>query len=119
MRAKEFINEANRKPLRKSVKSASANLTTYDQLNNNNDPYLAYRFGLALASSPECEMSSEGPIGSSFTMIDYTDADKKIRKGAEKHMGVKSNLNTGPSTELDNTNLVSPISKPKKNKYGI
>jgi hypothetical protein len=120
MRASEFISESNRKPLRKSLKNASVNLTTYDALDNNNDPYLAYRFGIALAPSPESNMDSRGPIGSSFSMIDYTDADAKIRKGAEKIIGVKSSSQTGSkSKELDNTNVISPIAKPKKNKYGV
>lgn len=120
MRASEFISESNKKPLRKSLKNASPNLTTYDSLDNNNDPYLAYRFGLALAPSPDGHIDARGPIGSSFSMIDYTDADAKIRKGAEKTIGVKSSSNTGSkSKELDNTNIVSPVAKTKKNKYGI
>lgn len=119
MRAKEFIRE-DRRPLRKALVQASPNLTTYDFLDNNNHPYLAYRFGVALAPAPDDRGYSEGPIGSRFTMIDYTDGDAEIRKAAEKKMGITSSSGTGNgSNELDNVNTVSPITpkgpvKPKR-----
>lgn len=125
MRAKEFINEDNkaRKPMRKTTKNAIPNQTSYDALDNNNNPYLAYRFGIALASSPDPDnLYPKGPIGSDFSTIDYSDADAEIRKGAEKLMGVKPSRSTGKgSEELPNNviNKVSPTAKPKKNKYGV
>lgn len=109
MRAWEFINE-DRGPLRKALVNAIPNLTTYDQLDNNNHPYLAYRFGVALAPAPADMGHSEGPIGSRFTMIDYSDGDAKIRKAAEKKMGIKSSTGTGAgSEELNSINTQSPI----------
>lgn len=120
MRAKEFINEAHRTELRKGVKHASANLTCYDALDNNASPYKAYRFGVALAGSPDHTMDRNGPIGSNFSMLDYTDADAEIRKGAEKVMGITSPKGTGKSRELtDVVNAISPVATIKKNKYGI
>lgn len=124
MRAKEFINETkNRKPLRKGVSQSMSNLTSYDSLDNNNAPYLAYRFGIALAGSPDNDdnMYKNGPIGSNFNMIDYSDGDTEIRKGAEKRMGVKSSRTTGKgSKEVDElVNKVSPVAQPKRNKYGV
>lgn len=123
MRAKEFIPESrDRKPLRKSVSQSMSNLTTYGQLNNNNNPYLAYRFGIALAGSPTHDMPKKGPIGSDFVMADYSDADTEIRKGAEKIMGIHSSRTTGKgSQELDDSiiNKVSPTAKPKRNRYGV
>jgi hypothetical protein len=122
MRAKEFINE-NTKPFRKAVKQSLPNLTSSSQLDNNNHPYLAYRFGVMLASSPDCsDKYDEGPIGSDFTMIDYTDGDAEIRKTAAKKMGIKFNKGTGKgSRELSNSviNKASPVPKSKKNKYGV
>lgn len=109
MRASEFIKE-DRSPLRKALVQAAPNLTTYDHLDNNNHPYLAYRFGVALAPSPNDMGYSEGPIGSRFTMIDYTDGDAEIRKAAEKKMGFKSSSGTGKgSEELPTVNTQSPI----------
>lgn len=122
MRANEFITETKAKEkLRKGARTSLANLTTYDQLNNNNSPYAAYRFGLALACSPHGKMPRLGPIGGSLVMVDYTDADADIRHAAEKIMNVHQTSSTGPSKELpDNViNKNSPVSKPKKNKYGI
>lgn len=112
MRAKEFVRE-DRRPLRKALVRAAPNLTTYDHLDNNNHPYLAYRFGVALAPAPADRGYSEGPIGSRFTMVDYTDGDAEIRKAAEQKMGIKSSSGTGKgSEELDTVNTQSPI-KPK------
>jgi hypothetical protein len=123
MRAKEFIPEGReRKALRKGLTQSMSNLTVYDQLDNNNNPYLAYRFGIALAGSPSEDMDKKGAIGSDFVMADYTDADTKIRKGAEKVMGVRSKKSTGKgSQELDDTiiNKNSVVSTPKRNRYGV
>ena len=117
---KAVAEGATRKPLRKSTKQSMSNLSRYDTLDNNNHPYLAYRFGIALAGSPTEDMPKSGPLGSSFTMADYSDADTEIRKGAEKVMGVKQSSSTGKgSEELPHTNTVSPTAKPKKNKYGV
>lgn len=121
MRAKEFINEGS-KPLRKSVKQSLPNLTSPDSLDNNNRPYMAYRFGVALAAAPDPDnMYEKGPLGSNFNMVDYTEADEEIRKAAAKKMGIKFNKGTGKgSAELENViNKTSPVAKPKRNKYGI
>ncbi len=122
MRAKEFIEES-KKPLRKSVKQSMPNLTTSSKLDNNNHPYLAYRFGVALAPSPDIEdFDDKGPIGSDFTMIDYSDGDAEIRKAAAKRMGIKFDKGTGRgSEELPDSivNKTSPVAKPKKNRYGV
>ena len=123
MRAKEFIPEGkDRKPMRKSVAQSMSNLTSYDQLDNNNNPYLAYRFGIAMAGSPTEDMPKKGPIGSDFVAADYTEAETEIRLGAEKTMGVRSSRTTGKgSKELDGSiiNKTSPIAKPKRNRYGV
>lgn len=110
MRASEFVNE-DKKPLRKALVQAAPNLTTYDTLDNNNHPYLAYRFGVALAAAPDDRGYAEGPIGSRFTMVDFSDGDTEIRKAAEKKMGIKNSTATGKgSEELNTINTQSPIS---------
>ena len=109
MRAREFIEEG-KTPLRKSFKKASPNTVAYSHLDNNNHPYLAYRFGIALAVSPSEDMAAKGPIGSEFSIVDYSAADEKIRKGAEKIMGVKSKSLTGKgSEEMDTVGTLSPV----------
>lgn len=121
MRAHEFIIE-NKKPLRKSSKQSLPNLTSASKLDNNNHPYLAYRFGVALASSPDLEgVHNEGPLGSNFSMIDYSDGDEEIRKSAAKRMGIKFDKGTGKGSEemKDIVNTVSPVAKSKRNRYGV
>lgn len=122
MRAREFITETQ-KPLRSSVKHSLPNLTSSSTLDNNNHPYMAYRFGVALAPSPNVEsIDDKGPVGSDFSMIDYSDADAEIRKAAAKRMGIKFNKGTGKgSEELPGSiiNKTSPVAKPKKNRYGV
>lgn len=122
MRLLELLNEirTSRAPFRKSVKSAIPDLRSYDDLNNNSNYYMAYRFGLALATSPGREISPQGPVGNKFVIVDYTDADSDIRKGAEKNLGLKSSKKTSKtSTEADSINKISPVAKTKKNQYGV
>jgi hypothetical protein len=119
--ALEEIYEAKaRGTISKIDKDAIPNLTRYDQLNNS-DSYTSYRFGIALAPSPDfTDMDRKSAIANSFAMVDYTEADAKIRRGAEKTMGVKSNSSTGKgSVETNDVNTVSPTAKLKRNKYGI
>lgn len=124
MRAREFVNEEReRKPLRKGVRQSLPNLTSYHQLDNNNQPYLAYRFGIALAGSPDNDdnMYKRGPIGSDFSMVDFSEGDAEIRRGAEKKMGVKPTRSTGKgSQEVDQlVNKISPVAAPKRNRFGV
>lgn len=120
MRAKEFIVERASKPLRKSAKASISGLRKNPALDNNNHPYLAYRMGIAMAGSPDYPMDKSGPLGSSFVTTDYTEADTKIRNGAEKIMGVRSSEVTGKgSVEMDLVNRQSVVAKPKRNKYGV
>lgn len=120
MRVKEIITERSTKPLRKSAKASISGLRKNSALDNNNHPYLAYRMGVAMAGSPDETMDQNGPLGSSFVTLDYTDADTEIRKGAEKIMGVKSQAVTEKgSVEADYINSQSITATPKKNKYGV
>lgn len=112
MRAHEFMSES--KKLRKSAQKAIPGLTVNQALNNNNNPYIAYRFGVALAAAPHGEMDPEHELGSNFIMIDYTDVGAEIRKKAEKLIGHPSTQKANStSTELDNINKASPV-KPFK-----
>ena len=101
--------------LRKSAKHAIPGMTINQGLDNNNNPYLAYRFGVALAAAPNGDMEPENEIGSNFTMVDYTDEGAEIRKHAEKVMGQPSSQKTNKhSHELDSVNKVSPTAKRPK-----
>lgn len=121
MKINEIISEGrDRELMRPMHKQALNNLTQYDQLDNNANPYLAYRFGVALAGSPARDMDKRGTIGSNFHMVDYSAADEEIRHGAERVMGIKSNRSTGRgSEELTSVNAVSPVAPKRKNRYGV
>lgn len=90
-------------------------MTINTGLDNNNNPYLAYRFGVALAAAPNGEMEPENEIGSNFTMVDYTDEGAEIRKHAERVMGQPSTQKTTiGSHEIESVNKTSPVaSRPK------
>lgn len=110
MKCNEIISEGKGK-LAGALQGATPGLVTYSALDNNNSPYAAYRFGIALAASPrENDDDTEGALGSKFAMIDYSDADEVIRRGAEKKMGIHPTTNTGRgSEEVSDTYSQSPI----------
>lgn len=113
MRASEFISESSK--LRKSAKHAIPGMTTNSGLDNNNNPYLAYRFGVALAGAPHGDMEAKNEIGSNFTMVDYTDVGAEMRRHAEKLIGHKSVKKTDKgSHELETVNKTSPVAKRPK-----
>lgn len=114
MKINEIITESNESTglskLRKGAQVATPDLEVFPQLNNNNNPYLAYRFGVAMAVSPDTHMDREGPIGSDLSTIGYTDADREIIDGAKKLMGVYSDKkSSGKSRESDWVNTKSPM----------
>jgi hypothetical protein len=112
MRAREFVTEVKtkRKKFKASQSSTMPNLETWPELNNNNSPYLAFRYGVAMAGAPTETMDPSGPIGGDFTTIGYTDADKEIMRAAAKTMGIRAVAKTtSKSTEPKSTNSVSPV----------
>lgn len=112
MKINEIIVENTKKgKLRQSVSDALPDLETWDQLDNNNNPYLAYRFGIALAPAPaRNSMPVKGPLGSDFITIGYSEADNEILRSAAEAMGVTPTTCTNKgSTELDTVNKSSPV----------
>jgi hypothetical protein len=101
MKINDIITEASK--LRKGAQRATPDMQTWPALNNNNSPYAAYRFGLALAGSPDFDekMDKHGPIGGDFTTIGYTKADQEILDAASSK----------GSTELESVSKVSPVRK--------
>jgi hypothetical protein len=117
MKITEIVTEAK---LRKGARAAIPDLESYPKLDNNNNPYLAYRFGMELAGSPDVDVDKQGGFGSEFATVAYTDADRKIIDHAKKKFGIPTKKQTSKkSKELDNVNKTSPVAKPKKNKYGV
>lgn len=121
MKISEIIVEGSeRGTLRKGARKAVPDLQSYPHLDNNNHPYLAYRFGIALAASPRDVDEKQGPIGSEFTTIGYSKADQEILDHARKEFGFSARTHSSKgSKELDSTKTASPVAKPKRNKYGV
>ncbi len=120
MKINEIITETGRGKLRKATTQALSNVTSYPYLDNNSHPYVAYRFGVALAKSPNDISDNLGPIGSEFTTVGYSDADNEIINHAREEFGLKTRVHsTYGSEEINKINKVSPVAKPKKNKYGV
>lgn len=102
-------------------RKASKGMAAWHALDNNNNPYHAYRFGVALAGSPKEKMDKEGPIGGNFITLAYTDGDQEILDGAAKQIGVKSSSvgSSNKSSEMNDVHSSSPVAKIKRNRYGI
>ena len=121
MKISEVVTEAKGKQqLRKATTNSLSNVQSYPYLDNANHPYTAYRFGVALAKSPSEVDHLEGPIGTEFTTIGYSDADQEIIDHTCKEFGLPVRKHsTKGSVEVDSTNKASPVAKPKRNKYGV
>lgn len=123
MKINEVIVESQKsKPMPKSHKAAMQNVLTFPALNmSTGSAYLNYRFGIALAGSPDRDMPVDNYIGGDPMLTTYTEEEMEIIKSAAKQMGVEYDSNwSGPdSKEVTSTNKQSPVNKPKKNKYGV
>jgi hypothetical protein len=87
---------------------------------DNSSGYKAYRFGVAMAGLPNNKMDVAGPTGLKMVTIGYTQAERDILDAAAKTMGTpKVRLSTQDSGEAKDTDKVSPVAKPKRNKYGV
>lgn len=90
-----------------------------------NSDYTMYRLGMAVAGTDgkiEPDMDSSSWIGKWKTTHPYSNEEQEMLKKAYKAVGAKyKDLNHGnmDSDELKTTNSVSPVAKPKKNKYGV
>lgn len=117
MKINEIVTESK---LRKGTRNSLPNLQSFPHLDNNANPYLAYRFGIELAGSPDVDADQQAGTGSDFVTIGYSDADDEIIAHAAKKFGLKRKTHGGKSSvESPKVNKTSPVSKPKKNKYGV
>jgi len=127
MRAKEFIQEAksSQSKISKRQQQSTAGLNTYSDGERWNSDYVAYRLGMAVAStdgSNEPNIDAKSWIGKSKSTHPYTEEEQEMLKKAYKAVGAKyQDINHGDmkSKELETTNNVSPVAKVKRNKYGI
>jgi hypothetical protein len=116
MRAREFVTEAARGfSDRKSA--VMVNTLAFPDMPSNN-PYLAYRFAMAMANH---EIKNEkGPADEYAVISAYTQGEEEIIKAAMKKTGERAVqvADTG-SLEPDSTNVQSPVARLGKNRFGV
>ena len=94
----------------------------------NTDPYMQYRYGLAVASALGIKngdlaadsMEQESEWAENLTQIAYAPEEEEIIRLASKIMGVTpTQIADSGSVETNKINTVSPVAAKKKNKYGV
>lgn len=110
MKITEIIVEGVPSKLRKSTMASTPGMQTWPELDNGNVPYLQYRFGIAMAGSPDMEVTNHGPVGGNLTTIAFSSADQEILDGAAKIMGViPKNRSSKKSIEVASVYKQSPV----------
>jgi hypothetical protein len=90
----------------------------------NTDPYMQYRYGIALAGARankehEVNFEQESAWAENLSLVPFSVEDEETIKLADKMMGVTATrIASSKSTETD-VYTVSPLPKPKRNKYGV
>jgi hypothetical protein len=114
MRAKEFITERQLPGRKSDTMSTAFDFPTMPA----SSAYNAYRFGMAMAD--HTINYSEGPAGNNAVIVAYTPEEEEIIQAGTRQTGHKGRLLTNRgSREPASTNTLSPVAKPKRNRYGI
>ncbi len=109
----------------KRYQEPTRGLNTFGDAEKANSDYTQYRLGLALACSDGVNPIDIDPKtwhGKRKTAHPYTEEEQAMLNQSYKIVGAShKDLNKGDmrSRELDTTNIVSPVAKPKRNKYGV
>jgi len=127
MRAKEFLNEVKLHgtygTVEKNVSDSLPGAFVQRDLRNT-DPYMQYRYGVALAGARakaehDVDFEQESAWAENLAVITYTKEDEETIRLADAMMGVTATrIASQDSTETD-VNAVSPVPTKKKNKYGV
>jgi hypothetical protein len=119
MRAKEFISEARTGSLQDDVAKALPATFAIPALVNQ-DPYLQYRFGVAIAGAKGAKQraednvppfSKESPWGENEIVVSFDPNVEEWLDDALKMMGIKGKkrLSTMKSEETDDVGKQSPV----------
>jgi len=133
MRAKEFITEFRAKasgevgPIADSVSDALPGVFVQHSLRNT-DPYMQYRYGLAVAAARAIkngdlqrdQYNDETAWSENLTQVMFAQEDEETIRLASELFGVSpTQIANTKSSESPSTNKTSPVAKPKRNKYGV
>jgi hypothetical protein len=118
MKVYEIISEAKEKKISKAMRASAPHAKQYDTIDQY---YGMYRFGIAMAGSPDKKTPTEGPAKDVPAVWMYSKGDEEIVNKAESNQGIsgKTIVKRGPSEELKSVNKVSPVPSRKTNKYGV
>jgi hypothetical protein len=121
VRASEFITEERSEKrhgrwgkLSPELKGALPGMWVQRQLRNT-DPYMQYRYGLALAAARgiqagETAFEQESAWAENFAVVGYAKEDQELIDMADRLMGVKATkMADSASTETVETNIQSPV----------
>ena len=127
MKIKEIINEEHIGKLSPRLQQATVGVDKFRDRQFADRIYELNRVMMAVAASDGVtplrpEIDSESWAGRNNLAFPYTPEEQKMLLQAFGAVGSHyQDLNNGnlKSEELKSTNIVSPIAKPKRNKYGI
>ena len=127
MRAKEFLQEVKLHGtfghVEKNVSDALPGAFVQRDLRNT-DPYMHYRYMLALAGARAkaeqgIEFDQESAWAENFAIVTYTKEDEETIRLADQMMGVDATRIASANSIETNANTASPVAARKKNKYGV
>ena len=126
MKFTEIISEAIEGKMDKKIQDATPGSQTFGDAEKANSDYVAYRLGMAAASTNgkdvKPNMDRKSWIGKRKSAHPYTKEEADILKMAYKAAGADyKDLNKGDmrSLEQPDTNKASPTPAKKRNKYGV
>ena len=117
--------ESSQAKMSKRQQQSTRGVNTYGDSEHMSGDYTAYRLGMAVAGAngkDPIEMKAKSWIGKSKSTHPYTQEEQDMLKQAYKVVGATyqdTNKGDMESRELDGTHKVSPVAKPKRNKYGV
>lgn len=128
MKIRDIVIENNTTPNKHTVKRSIPKILTFPHLTNT-DPYVQYRFGLAIASAAangeqreQDKFDKTSDYGEKLIMAPFTKEEEDIIKLAQKLYGAGSEseqIGTSQSEEEQEVSNKSPVANRGKNKYGI
>lgn len=127
MKVYEVINEAKIKQAKmtKRQNQPTRGVHTFSDAERANSDYVQFRVGMAVASTDgktKPNIDAKSWIGKKKASFPYTKEEADMLKLAYQAAGANyHDINHGDmdSEELETTNKISPVAKPKRNKYGI
>lgn len=127
MRAKEFLNEVKLHGtyghVEKNVSDSLPGAFVQRDLRNT-DPYMQYRYGVALAGARakkehDVEFEQESAWAENLAVVTYAKEDEETIRLADAMMGVNATRIASQTSTETNVNAASPVPTKKKNKYGV